>query len=50
MGSPTLPAARIHFPDIALSDYHLFGSMTHGLSKQIQAFSLFEDTKKWVDS
>ena len=35
-------------PDIAPSDYHLFRSMTHGLSEQ--HFTLYEDTKNWVDS
>ncbi|EFN76500.1 Histone-lysine N-methyltransferase SETMAR, partial [Harpegnathos saltator] len=35
-------------PDIAPSDYHLFRSMAHGLSKQ--RFTLYEDTKNWVDS
>lgn len=35
-------------PDIAPSDYHLFRSMTHGLSEQ--HFSSYEETKKWVES
>ena len=35
-------------PDIAPSDYHLFRSMTHGLSEK--CFTSYEDTKKWVDS
>jgi len=35
-------------PDIALSDYQLFRSMTHILSEQ--KFSSYGDTKKWVDS
>jgi len=30
-------------PDIASSDYHLFRSMTHGLSEQ--HFTSYEDTK-----
>ncbi|EFN83583.1 Histone-lysine N-methyltransferase SETMAR, partial [Harpegnathos saltator] len=35
-------------PDTAPSDYHLFRSMAHGLSKQ--RFTSYEDTKNWVDS
>lgn len=35
-------------PDIAPSDYHLFRSMTHGLSEQ--RFYSYEETKNWVDS
>jgi len=35
-------------PDIAPSDYHLFRSMTHGLSSQ--HFNSYEDIKKWIDS
>jgi [histone H3]-lysine36 N-dimethyltransferase SETMAR len=34
-------------PDIAPSDYHLFRSITHGLSEQ--RFSSYDDAKKWVD-
>jgi len=34
-------------PDIAPSDYHLFRSMTHGLSEQ--HFTLYEDTKNCID-
>ncbi|GBP66365.1 Mariner Mos1 transposase [Eumeta japonica] len=34
--------------DIAPSDYHLFRSMAHALSKQ--RFTSYEDTKSWVDS
>ena len=37
-----------YYPDVAPSDYHLFRSMTHGLSEQ--RFYSCEDTKKWVDS
>lgn len=37
-----------YLPDIAPSDYHLFRSMTHGLSEQ--HFHSYEDAKKWVDS
>jgi len=37
-----------YLPDIAPSDYHLFRSMAHGLSEQ--RFTLYEDTKNWVDS
>ena len=36
----------LYFPDIAPSDYHLFRSMTHGLSEQ--RFHSYEDTKKWI--
>ena len=35
-------------PDIAPSDFHLFRSMTHGLSEQ--HFTSYENTKNWVDS
>jgi len=35
-------------PDVVPSNYHLFRSITHGLSEQ--KFSSYEDTKKWVDS
>lgn len=35
-------------PDIAPSDYHLFRSMTHGLSEQ--QFTSYENTKNWIDS
>ncbi|KAG5324773.1 MOS1T transposase, partial [Pseudoatta argentina] len=36
-------------PDIAdTSDYHLFRSMTHGLSEQ--HFTSYEDTKNWIDN
>lgn len=35
-------------PDIAPSDFHLFRSMTHGLSEQ--HFTSYEDIKNWVDS
>lgn len=35
-------------PDIAPSDYHLFRSMSHGLSEE--HFTSYEDCKKWVDS
>ncbi|GBP89349.1 Mariner Mos1 transposase [Eumeta japonica] len=35
-------------PDIAPSDYHLFQSIAHTLSKQ--RFTSYEDTKNWVDS
>jgi len=35
-------------PDIALSDYHLFRSMTHGPSEQ--HFTSYEDTKNCIDS
>ena len=35
-------------PDTAPSDFHLFRSMTHGLSEQ--HFTSCENTKKWVDS
>jgi len=34
-------------PDIASSDYHLFRSMTHGLSEQY--FTSYEDTKNCID-
>ncbi|EGI68870.1 Mariner Mos1 transposase [Acromyrmex echinatior] len=34
--------------DIAPSDYHLFRSMTHGLSEQ--HFTSYEDTKNWIDN
>ena len=34
-------------PDIALSDYYLFRSMTHGLSEQ--HFTSYEDTKNCID-
>ena len=34
-------------PDIAPSDYHLFRSMTHGLSEQ--HFTSYEDTKNYID-
>jgi len=34
-------------PDIAPSDYHLFRSMTHGLSEQ--HFILYKDTKNCID-
>jgi len=34
--------------DLPLSDYHLFRSMTHGLSEQ--HYSSYGETKKWVDS
>ena len=34
-------------PDIAPSDYHLFRSMTHGLSEQ--HFTPYEDTKNCID-
>jgi len=34
-------------PDIAPSDYHLFRSMTHGLSEQY--FTSYEDTKNCID-
>jgi len=34
-------------PVIALSDYHLFRSMTHGLSEQ--HFTSYEDTKNCID-
>jgi len=34
-------------PDIALSDYHLFQSMTHDLSEQ--HFTSYEDTKNCID-
>ena len=37
-----------YFPDIAPSDYHLFRSMTHGLSEK--RFTSYEDCKKWVHS
>jgi len=37
-----------YFSDLAPSDYHLFQSMTHGLSEQ--KFSSYEDIKKWIDS
>ena len=33
--------------DNALSDYHLFWSMAHGLAEQ--HFHPYEDAKKWVD-
>ncbi|EGI67225.1 Mariner Mos1 transposase [Acromyrmex echinatior] len=33
-------------PDIASFDYHLFRSMTHGLSEQ--HFTSYEDTKNWI--
>jgi len=36
------------FSRIALSDYHLFRSMTHSLSEQ--RFHSYEDIKKWIDS
>ena len=35
-------------PDIGPSDFHLFRSMTHGLSEQ--QFTSYENTKNWVDS
>lgn len=35
-------------PDIAPSDFHLFRSMSHGLSNQ--SFHSYEDTRKWVES
>ena len=35
-------------PDIALSDFHPFGSMEHGLTDQ--RFRFYEETKKWIDS
>ena len=35
-------------PDIAPSDFHLFRSMTRGLSEQ--HFTSYENTKNWVDS
>ena len=37
----------LYSPDIALSDYHLFQSMAHGLAEQ--HFHSYEDAKKWVD-
>ncbi|GBP04373.1 Mariner Mos1 transposase [Eumeta japonica] len=35
-------------PDIALSDFHLFCSMAHGLADQ--RFHSYEEAKKWIDS
>ena len=35
-------------PDIFPSDFHLFRSMTHGLSEQY--FKSYENIKNWVDS
>jgi len=35
-------------PDIAPSDYHLFWSMTHGLSEQ--HFTSYEDSKNCIDN
>lgn len=35
-------------PDIAPSDYHLFRSISHGLSEQ--RFTSYEETKNWIDS
>jgi len=40
---PHLPCSS----DIAPSDYHLFRSMTHGLSEQY--FTSYEDTKNCID-
>jgi len=34
--------------DVALSDYHLFRSMAHGLGDQ--HFRFYEEVKKWIDS
>ncbi|UYV77256.1 SETMAR [Cordylochernes scorpioides] len=34
-------------PDIALSDYHMFRSMTHSLAEQ--HFTSYEEAKNWVD-
>jgi len=36
----------LYSPDIAPSDYHLFRSMTHGLSEH---FTSYEDTKHCID-
>jgi len=38
---------RPYSPDIAPSDYHLFRSMTHGLSEQ--HFTSYEDIKNCID-
>jgi len=35
-------------PDVALSDYHLFRSMAHGLADQ--HFRSYEEVKNWIDS
>ena len=35
-------------PDITPSDYHLFGSMAHGLAEQ--HFTSYEEVKNWVNS
>ena len=43
MGSPTPP----YSPDVALSDYHLFRSMAHGLADQ--HFRFYEEVKSWID-
>ncbi|EFN88609.1 Histone-lysine N-methyltransferase SETMAR, partial [Harpegnathos saltator] len=36
-----------YLPDIAPSDYHLFRSMTHGLSDQ--HFNNYEEIEKWLN-
>ena len=38
----------LYSPDVALSDYHLFRSLTHDLAEQ--HFHSYKDAKKWVDS
>ncbi|UYV68992.1 SETMAR [Cordylochernes scorpioides] len=37
----------LYSPDIALSDYHMFRSMTHGLAEQ--HFTSYEEAKNWVN-
>ncbi|GFX71822.1 mariner Mos1 transposase [Trichonephila clavipes] len=38
----------LYFPDLALSDYHLFRSMAHGLADQ--HFRSYEEVKNWIGS
>jgi hypothetical protein len=37
----------LYFPDLASSDYHLFASMGHALTKQ--HFGNFEEDGKWLN-
>ncbi|KAG5322299.1 MOS1T transposase, partial [Pseudoatta argentina] len=38
----------LYSPDIALSDFHLFRSMAHGLADR--RFHSYEEAQKWIDS
>ena len=43
-----IPAHVTYYPDLALSDYHLFASLGHALAEK--RFNLYDNVRKWLDN